>query len=43
MSDTVEELKQLYRQVELSRLKPLRGPRNSYRFTKQQLDHYLGK
>ena len=37
------DVKQLYRQVELSRLKPLRGPRNSYRFTKQQLDHYLGK
>ena len=37
------DVKQLYRQVELGRLKPLRGPRNSYRFTKQQLDHYLGK
>ena len=37
------DVKQLYRQVELRRLKPLRGPRNSYRFTKQLLDHYLGK
>ena len=37
------DVKQLYRQVELRRVKPLRGPRNSYRFTKQQLDHYLGK
>ena len=37
------DVKQLYRQVELRRLKPLRGPRNSYRFTKQQLDNYLGK
>jgi hypothetical protein len=37
------DVKQLYRQVELRRLKPLRGPRNSYRFTKQLLDNYLGK
>jgi excisionase family DNA binding protein len=37
------DVKQLYRQVELGKLKPLRGPRNSYRFTKQQLDNYLGK
>ena len=37
------DVKQLYRQVELRRLKPLRGPRNSYRFTKAMLDEYLGK
>ena len=32
--------KQLYRQVELGKLKPLRGPRNSYLFTKAILDNY---
>jgi len=37
------DTKQLYRQVELSKLKPLRGPRNSYRFTQTMLDDYLGK
>lgn len=37
------DVKQLYRQVELGKLKPLRGPRNSYRFTQQMLDDYLGK
>jgi len=37
------DVKQLYRQVELGKLKPLRGPRNSYRFTQQMLDNYLGK
>ena len=37
------DLKQLYRQVELGKLKPLRGPRNSYRFTQTMLDDYLGK
>ena len=35
-------VKQLYRQVELGKLKPLRGPRNSYRFTQTMLDDYLG-
>ncbi len=34
-------VKQLYRQVELGRLRPLRGPRNVYRFTREQLDAYL--
>ena len=37
------DVKQLYRQAELGKLKPLRGPRNSYRFTKAMLDEYLGK
>lgn len=37
------DVKQLYRQVELGKLKPLRGPRNSYRFTQTMLDDYLGK
>lgn len=37
------DVKQLYRQVELGKLKPLRGPRNSYRFTQAMLDEYLGK
>jgi hypothetical protein len=37
------DLKQLYRQVEAGNLKPLRGPRNSYRFTQTMLDDYLGK
>jgi hypothetical protein len=37
------DVKQLYRQVELGKVKPLRGPRNSYRFTQTMLDDYLGK
>ena len=37
------DVKQLYRQVELGKVKPLRGPRNSYRFTQAMLDDYLGK
>ena len=37
------DVKQLYRQVESGNLKPLRGPRNSYRFTQTMLDDYLGK
>ena len=37
------DVKQLHRQVELGKLKPLRGPRNSYRFTQTMLDDYLGK
>ena len=37
------DVKQLYRQVELGKIKPLRGPRNSYRFTQGMLDDYLGK
>ena len=37
------DVKQLYRQVELGKVKPLRGPRNSYRFTQAMLDEYLGK
>ena len=37
------DVKQLYRQVELGKLKPLRGPRKSYRFTQAMLDEYLGK
>jgi predicted site-specific integrase-resolvase len=37
------DVKQLYRQVELGKLKPLRGPRNSYRFTQPMLDDFLGK
>jgi hypothetical protein len=37
------DVKQLYRQVELGKLRPLRGPRNSYRFTQTMLDDYLGK
>jgi hypothetical protein len=37
------DVKQLYRQVELGKVKPLRGPRNSYRFTQTMLDNYLGK
>jgi excisionase family DNA binding protein len=32
---------QLYRQVELRKIVPLRGPRNRYRFTKEQLDDYV--
>jgi len=31
----------LYGLVERKRITPLRGPRRSYRFTKQQLDNYL--
>jgi hypothetical protein len=34
-------LKSLYAQVELGRLKPMRGPRNSYRFTTKMLDAYV--
>jgi hypothetical protein len=37
------DVRQLYRQVELGKIKPLRGPRNSYRFTQAMLDDYLGK
>lgn len=37
------DVKQLYRQVELGKVKPLRGPRNSYRFTQAMLDDHLGK
>ena len=33
-------VKQLYRAVEQGRLAPLRGPRRSYRFTKEILDTY---
>ena len=31
------DVKQLYRQVELGKVKPLRGPRNSYRFTQDNV------
>jgi len=34
-------VKSLYRQVELGRLVPLRGPKRSYRFTAGMLDKYL--
>ena len=34
-------VKSLYRQVELGKLKPLRGPKRSYRFTTAMLDKYL--
>ena len=34
-------VKSLYRQVELGRLVPLRGPKRSYRFTVGMLDRYL--
>ncbi|MGA2066859.1 MAG: helix-turn-helix domain-containing protein [Thermoguttaceae bacterium] len=34
-------VKSLYSQVELGRLKPMRGPRNAYRFTTKQLDAFL--
>ena len=34
-------VKSLYRQVELGRLVPLRGPKRSYRFTAAMLDKYL--
>ena len=34
-------VKSLYAQVERGRLKPLRGPKRSYRFTSQMLDSYL--
>jgi len=34
-------VKQLYGQVELRKLQPLRGPRNAYRFTPEQLDAYV--
>lgn len=33
--------KSLYRQVELGKLTPLRGPKRSYRFTPGMLDQYL--
>jgi hypothetical protein len=32
----------LYGLVERKRIVPLRGPRRTYRFTRKQLDHYLG-
>lgn len=34
-------VKSLYRQVELGKLEPLRGPKRSYRFTAAMLDKYL--
>ena len=34
-------VKSLYRQVELGKLKPLRGPKRSYRFLPAMLDKYL--
>jgi excisionase family DNA binding protein len=34
-------VKQLRTQVEYGNLKPLRGPRNVYRFTREQLDAYV--
>lgn len=34
-------VKSLYRQVELGKLVPLRGPKRSYRFTAAMLDRYL--
>jgi excisionase family DNA binding protein len=35
--------KSLYGLVERKRLTPLRGPRRTYRFTREQLDHYLAE
>lgn len=34
-------VKSLYRQVELGKLTPLRGPKKTYRFTAAMLDKYL--
>jgi excisionase family DNA binding protein len=36
-------MKSLYELVGRRRLNPLRGPRRSYRFTRQQLDEYLAQ
>jgi excisionase family DNA binding protein len=35
--------KSIYGLVERKRLTPLRGPRRTYRFTREQLDQYLAK
>ena len=39
----LQSKKSLYGLVERKRLTPLRGPRRTYRFTREQLDHYLAE